>query len=76
MSVEDTNCFEPLVTTNWEAVNPLNIKSFEIVTVVPLSVIIESVITPSAENLVIVPAVSVPFPTITLASAPNAPAIQ
>ena len=72
----DTNCLEAFETKNELAVKPLNIKSFEIVTVVPLSEIIESVITPSAENLVIFPAVSVPLPRITLASESFAPAFQ
>ena len=74
MSVDDTNCLEPLVTTNWEAVNPLTITLFAIVNVVPLSDKIESAITPAELNLVILS--PVPVPTTTLASEPKAPAIQ
>ena len=74
MSVVDTNCLEPLVATNCEAVNPLTITLFETVNVVPLSDKIESAITPAALNLTISPVV--PVPTTTLASEPNAPAIQ
>ena len=66
MSVDDTNCLEPLVTTNWEAVNPLTITLFVIVNVVPLSDKIESVITPSTWELNLVILSPVPFPTTTL----------
>ena len=75
MSVDDTNCLEPLVTTNWEAVNPLTITLFVIVdNVVPLSDKVESAITPAELNLVSLS--PVPVPTTALASEPNAPAIQ